>query len=143
MDVHYTSKTDLYATPDWLFERLDNVFHFTLDPCATPGNAKCKKFFTKDDDGLLQDWAGERVFMNPPYGRGISNWVRKAYETAETGAVVVCLLPARTCTRWFHDYCAKGEIEFLKGRLKFGNLKDNAPFPSMVVVFRQESMRVG
>jgi site-specific DNA-methyltransferase (adenine-specific) len=105
MNVHFSSETDLWSTPQDFFERLDDEFHFTLDPCATIDNAKCQRFFTVEDDGLAQNWDGERVFMNPPYGRGIGAWVKKAYESK---ALVVCLLPARTDTRWWHDYVIGG-----------------------------------
>lgn len=135
MNVHFSSETDLWSTPQDFFERLDDEFHFTLDPCATIDNAKCQRFFTVEDDGLAQNWDGERVFMNPPYGRGIGAWVKKAYESK---ALVVCLLPARTDTRWWHDYVIGGgaEVRFIKGRLKFGKAIYNAPFPSAVVIFR-------
>lgn len=103
MDVHYSSKTDNWATPQTFFDRLNTEFEFTLDPCADKYNTKCDKYNTKcdkyytaDDDGLSQDWAGERVFMNPPYGRAISDWVRKAYEESTKGALVVALILART-----------------------------------------------
>ncbi len=105
MQVHFSSKTDLWSTPQDFFDKLDEEFDFTLDPCATPENAKCPIYFTKDDDGLEQDWSGERVFMNPPYGREIGKWVKKAYES---NTLVVCLLPARTDTRWWHDYVIGG-----------------------------------
>lgn len=131
-NVHFSSKTDLFATPQDLFNKLNAIYSFTLDPCATHENYKCNYFFTKEDDGLSRDWGQEVVFMNPPYGREIGKWVKKAYES---GCKVVCLLPARTDTKWFHDYCTKGRIEFLKGRLKFGEHKNPAPFPSMIVVF--------
>lgn len=131
----YSSKTPEWATPQAFFDKLDDEFHFTLDPCATPQNAKCKRFFTQADDGLSKKWTG-RVFMNPPYGRGIGAWVKKAYESAMGGVIVVCLLPARTDTKWWHDYCMKGEMRFIRGRLKFGDGKNSAPFPSAVVIFR-------
>jgi len=132
------STTSEWETPQGFFDALDTQYHFTLDPCATPRNAKCPKYFTKNDNGLAQSWSGERVFMNPPYGREISRWVKKAYEESLRGTLVVCLLPARTDTRWFHDYCTKGRINFLRGRLKFGDSKNSAPFPSMVVIFGGE-----
>lgn len=131
-NVHFSSKTDLWPTPIDLFNALNQKYGFTLDPCATKNNAKCARFFTEEQNGLIHKWDGERVFMNPPYGRKIGQWVKKAYET---NGLVVCLLPARTDTKWFHDYCLKGKIEFLKGRLKFGNSKNSAPFPSMLVIF--------
>ncbi len=134
----FSSKTDEWATPQEVFDRLNEEFHFTLDPCATAENAKCARFFTRAQDGLQQPWVGV-VFMNPPYGREIGKWVRKAFESSLEGATVVCLLPARTDTTWFHDYCLRGEVRFIRGRLKFGGAKVNAPFPSMVVVFRPGS----
>jgi phage N-6-adenine-methyltransferase len=138
----FTSDADDWATPQDFFDGLDAEFNFTLDPCAYPHTAKCPQFFTKDDDGLAQDWHGA-VFMNPPYGRVIGHWVRKAYLAAQTTAdVVVCLIPARTCSRYWHDYCMKAaEIRFVKGRLRFGcqqsDKQDNAPFPNAVIVFRK------
>lgn len=136
MDVHFSSKTDMWATPNDFFDSLDVVFRFETDVCATEGNAKCSRYFTPEIDGLAQDWEGV-CWMNPPYGRGIVEWVAKAHRSAkENGATVVCLLPARVDTRWWHDYCAKGEVYFLKGRLKFGDSKNSAPFPCAVVVFR-------
>lgn len=133
MNVHFSSKTDIWATPQDLFDELNKQWNFTLDPCALPENAKCDRFYTPEDDGLSQNWNGHTVFMNPPYGREIGKWVKKAYES---NCYAVCLLPARTDTKWFHDYCLKGEIIFLKGRLKFGGAKHSAPFPSMIVVFK-------
>lgn len=130
-----TSKTPEWETPKDFFDELNKEFHFTLDPCATLENAKCANYFTKEQDGLKQPWGGV-VFCNPPYGRVIGDWMRKAHTEAQNGAVVVCLVPARTDTRWFHDYAMKGEIRFIKGRLKFGGSKNSAPFPSAIVVFR-------
>lgn len=132
----FSSKSDEWATPQWLFDALDREFGFTLDPCSTHENAKCKRHFTTAEDGLRQDWAGQTVFMNPPYGAQIGNWMRKAYLEARKGAVVVCLVPARTDTAWWHTYAMRGEIRLLKGRLKFGNAQTGAPFPSAVVIFR-------
>lgn len=133
----FSSQSDEWETPQWLFDELNEEFNFTLDPCANAQNAKCPKFYTKEDDGLSKSWAGETVFMNPPYGREISRWVKKAYEEwRNNGTTVVCLLPARTDTRWFHEYVLPyAEIRFLKGRLKFGNAKNSAPFPSMIAIF--------
>lgn len=137
----FTSNSGEWETPQELFNELDKEFDFELDPCATDANAKCTRYYTKEDDGLLEEWGwGEsheirRVFMNPPYGQEIGKWIKKAYEESQKGCIVVCLLPARTDTRWFHDYCTKGEIRFLKGRLYFSN-KGRAPFPSMIVIFR-------
>lgn len=134
-ELHFSSKSEEWATPDDFFKKYDDVFHFTLDAAASPTNFKCDCFLTKSVDSLKQKWIGT-VWLNPPYGRGIGEWVKKAYDSSLEGATVVCLLPSRTDTRWFHNYCIKGEIEFIKGRLKFGGCINNAPFPSMVVIFR-------
>ena len=132
----FSSATDLWATPKEFFDKLHAKFQFKTDVCALPDNAKCEQYFTPEQDGLAQDWLGV-CWMNPPYGRGIGAWVQKAYESARlNGATVVCLLPARVDTRWWHDYCMQGEITYIKGRLKFGDARDSAPFPSAVVVFR-------
>lgn len=136
-ELMFSSKTDLWETPQDLFDKLNNEFQFTLDVCATPENAKCDKFYTKDQDGLKHPWKGT-VWCNPPYGRGIGQWVRRALFASVSGSTVVMLLPARTDTKWFHDYIYKRnnvEIRFIRGRLKFGGSKNSAPFPSMVVVF--------
>lgn len=135
-DVMFSSKTDLWATPQEFFDRLNRVFRFDVDVCALPENAKCQRYYAPEDNGLAQEWRGT-CWMNPPYGREIAGWVEKAYRSAkENGATVVCLLPARVDTRWWHDYCAKGEVLFVRGRLKFGNSENSAPFPNAVVVFR-------
>ena len=134
--VHFSSTTVEWSTPQGVFNNLDDEFGFTLDPCATHENAKCKKYFTQAEDGLKQDWGTEKVFMNPPYGRVIGGWMKKAYESSLNGATVVCLIPARTDTRWFHEYAIKGEVRAIKGRLKFGDAKNSAPFPSAIVIFR-------
>jgi len=133
--VHFRSETCEWATPQEVFAEWDKKFAFTLDPCATADNSKCKYFFTKDENGLVQDWGTESVFMNPPYGREIGLWMKKAYVSAKNGATVVCLVPARTDTLWWHDFAMKGEIYLFKGRLKFGDAKNSAPFPSAVIVF--------
>lgn len=133
----FTSNTVEWATPQALFDELNKEFNFTLDPCATPDNAKCKKFFTKADNGLKQDWGGERVFCNPPYGQEIRDWVEKAYNENKKGVFVVMLIPARTDTKYFHKYIYnKHEIRFIKGRLHFNDGKSPAPFPSMIVIMR-------
>ncbi|MFC1839807.1 DNA N-6-adenine-methyltransferase [Thermodesulfobacteriota bacterium] len=134
--VHFSSMSVEWATPQGLFDELNEEFQFTLDPCATDENAKCKNYFTLEEDGLKQDWSNETVFMNPPYGRVISLWMKKAYEASLKGATVVCLPPARTDTAWWHNYAMKGEIYLIRGRLKFGDAKNSAPFPSAIVVFR-------
>ncbi len=131
-----SSNTAEWATPQSFFDELNAEFNFTLDPCASFENAKCKKFYTKEDNGLLQSWAGERVFCNPPYGKEINAWVKKCFDESKAGTLVVALLPSRTDTKYFHDYIYKrAEIRFIKGRLKFGEAKNAAPFPSMVVVW--------
>ena len=131
----FSSVTDQWATSQWLFDALNEQYHFSVDVCALPHNAKCQKYYTPDDNGLNQEWRGI-CWMNPPYGREIGAWMEKAYESSLEGATVVCLVPARTDTRWFHDFAMRGEIRFIKGRLKFGDSKNSAPFPSAVVVFR-------
>ena len=136
----FSSNTVEWETPVVFFNKLNEDYGFTLDPCATSGTAKCPQYFTKDDDGLSKDWGGNVVFMNPPYGRVIKDWVRKAWqEGTKPDTTVVCLVPARTDTRWWHDYCMKAEkAYFVKGRLKFGNSSNSAPFPSAVVVFNSK-----
>lgn len=138
MSVHFSSATDQWATPIDLFEKLDAIFNFQTDVCADKDNAKCAIFYDESINGLSQDWRGV-CWMNPPYGRQIGDWVAKAYlSSIENGATVVCLVPARVDTKWWHDYCVKGEMFFLKGRLKFGDAKNSAPFPSAIVVFRPQ-----
>lgn len=131
----FSSKTDLWATPQDLFDSLNREFGFYIDVCALPENAKCPVYITPEQDGLKQEWGDSWCWMNPPYGREIGKWVAKASKHN-----CVCLLPARTDTKWFHEYIyGKAEIRFLKGRVKFGNAKCGAPFPSMVVVFRKDA----
>lgn len=140
IDTAFSSKTDNWATPQALFDQLHAEFKFERDVCADDMNAKCPRYWTQIDDALKQKWTGV-LFMNPPYGRVIGEWIKKAYEAArDNKATVVCLLPSRTDTRWFHDYCTQGEIRFLKGRIKFGNGTSAAPFPSMIVIFRPIDM---
>ena len=136
--VHFSSKRDTWETPQDLFDLLDAEFHFTLDPCCQHETAKCEKHFTPEEVGLAQDWSRDVVFMNPPYGREIGKWMAKAYRESLRGAVVVCLIPARTDTSWWHDFAMRGECRFLRGRVKFDGHKQGAPFPSAVVVFRPE-----
>lgn len=136
-EAMFSSKTDMWSTPQDFFDKLNDEFHFTLDAAAIPENAKCKKFFTPEDNGLDQEWNGV-VWCNPPYGKQIGKWVKKGFESAREGATVVMLVPARTDTAWFHDYIlGKAEIRFVRGRLKFGESKNSAPFPSMVVVYNR------
>ena len=134
----YSSRSEEWPTPQQFFHTLDSEFHFTLDPCATRRNAKCKRYFTKAQNGLDQGWRAHRVFCNPPYGRDISKWARKCFEAGQGGALVVLLAHARTDTRWFHDwvYGKADEIRFIRGRLKFGDGRQSAPFPSLVAVYR-------
>lgn len=137
----YTSKSNEWGTPQNFYDELDKEFRFNLDPCATKENAKCEKYFTITENGLEKNWGGYTVFCNPPYGRQIKDWVKKASEESKKpNTVVVMLIPARTDTKYFHDYIYHKvkEIRFIKGRLKFeknGECQSSAPFPSMVVVF--------
>lgn len=136
--IHFSSKTDLWATPQEFFDNLNQEFGFDLDVCALPENAKCDRYYSPEVDGLKQEWRG-MCWMNPPYGREIGKWMGKAYESSLLGATVVCLVPARTDTKWWHDFAMKGEIRFIRGRLKFGNAQHAAPFPSAVVIFRGQA----
>ena len=138
--TQFSSQTDMWETPQDFFDKLNAEFHFTMDACAVEQNAKCKRFISPQEDGLKASWDGV-VWCNPPYGKTIGKWVQKAHASAQGGAVVVMLIPARTDTRWFHDYIyrQKGvEIRFIKGRLRFGNSTNSAPFPSMVVIFNNQ-----
>jgi phage N-6-adenine-methyltransferase len=141
-DLMFSSNTDLWETPQSFFEGLNQIYQFTLDVCATEDNKKCERFFSPNDDGLAQTWDGV-CWMNPPYGRNVTDkWVRKAFDESRSGhCTVVALLPARTDTKWFHNYIYEKEgvdLVFIKGRLKFGGAKDSAPFPSMIVVFNKQ-----
>lgn len=142
-EVMFSSKTDQWATPQEVFDQLNQEFHFNLDPCADERNHKCEKYFTAAENGLKQDWGGGyRVFCNPPYGRALKDWVEKCYrEGHKDNTLVVLLIPARTDTTYFHDFILhRAEVRFIRGRLKFGDSKTGAPFPSMVVVFRGPKM---
>jgi len=145
MNVHYSSATPIWETPIDFFNKYDDIYHFDLDVCATEENKKCNKYYSEKDDGLSKPWIGT-CWMNPPYGRTIGQWIKKAYESSQEGATVVCLIPARTDTKWWHDYVVKGLCKFIKGRLKFGVLdhatnkstfSNSAPFPNAVVIFGQ------
>jgi len=134
----FSSATNEWATPQKFYDKLNDEFHFTLDPCATRGNAKCSFFYTEYENGLEQDWGGQIVFCNPPYGRAIKDWVKKCSDEAKKpNTTVVMLIPARTDTTYFHDYIYhQAEIRFIRGRLHFNDSKNAAPFPSMVVVWK-------
>ena len=136
--VLFSSQNDVWSTPQDFFDQLNEEFQFTLGACALPENAKCALYFTPDINGLVQDWSGHTVFVNPPYGKKISLWVEKCYnESRKDNTKIVMLIPARTDTVYFHRFIYKKviEIRFVKGRLKFGNTSNSAPFPSMVVIF--------
>ena len=135
--VMVSSKSNEWATPQDFFNLLDNEFNFTLDPCSTNENTKCKKHYTIAEDGLSEDWSNEVVFMNPPYGGNTGTWIKKAYEESLKGATVVCLIVSATDRSHWHEYIfpfAK-QIRWIRGRLKFGDAKYSAPFASAVVIF--------
>ena len=137
--VLFSSEKEDWETPLEFFNKLDGEFHFDLDVCASPQNAKCKEFFTKEQNGLEQSWRNRTCWMNPPYGKSIGNWMKKAEEESRlSGALVVCLVPARTDTKWFHDCVlkAQAEVRFVRGRIKFVGATASAPFPSVIVIFR-------
>lgn len=128
-----------WETPEELFNTLNNEFAFDVDVCATAENAKCKKYYTPEENGLLQEWKGT-CWMNPPYGREIAKWMKKAYESSAD--TVVCLVPSRTDTKWWHDYAMRAdEIRYIRGRVKFVGAKHGAPFPSSLVIFRQKEQK--
>ena len=132
--VFLSSQTVEWSTDDAFFEQVNREFNFTVDVAADSTNAKCERFYDIDSDGLMQNWDGETVWCNPPYGRRIADWI---YKAAVSEATTVLLVPARTDVKWFHEIVIPhAEVRFIKGRLKFGNSKDNAPFPTMLVIFR-------
>ena len=148
MDIFYSSKSNEWETPKHVFDYLNDIYNFELDAAATKENALCKNYFTLDDDSLKQDWSKYKsIFLNPPYGKDIGKFIEKAYKESLKGSVVVLLIPSRTDTKWWHTYCSRGEIIFIKGRLKFvnrtfpswradGNFKISpANFPSAIIVF--------
>jgi site-specific DNA-methyltransferase (adenine-specific) len=136
----FSSKNFDWETPQWLYDQLDKEFHFTCDVCATKENAKHINFYSIENDGLSKTWEGV-CYCNPPYGRNVKHWVKKARDESQSGhAKVVMLVPARTDVKWFHDFIYREtnrEIRFLKGRLKFGKSNNSAPFPSMIVIFQK------
>lgn len=137
INTMFSSKDMTWETPIELFNKLNDEFNFTLDVCALKETAKCDKFFSPEIDGLKQDWSNNVCWMNPPYGRQIQLWLEKAYnESLKDSTTVVCLIPSRTDTKYWHNYCMNAsEIRFIKGRLKFGNSKNSAPFPSAIIIF--------
>lgn len=132
-----SSKSNEWSTPHILFDRLNYEFNFTLDPCCTKNNSKCKKYYTIKENGLKQDWNNEIVFMNPPYGGNTAEWIKKAYIESLNGVIVVCLITSSTDRSYWHDiiFPFASEIRFVKGRVKFGGNESSAPFASAIVVF--------
>lgn len=131
----FSSDKTTWETPQIFFEKLNQEFNFTCDVCALPENTKCQNYYTPEINGLKQEWTGT-CWMNPPYGKEIADWLKKA---SESKCTTVCLVPARTDTKWFHNYVLnKAEIRFVKGRLKFVGAKNSAPFPSMIAIYRNE-----
>lgn len=137
MKALFSSSTGEWSTDRAFFAKLNRRYRFTLDPCATAENALCPLYFTKEQDGLRQDWGTHRVFCNPPYGRAIGAWARKSFEASQQGALVVLYVPSRTCTHWFHEWVAgKADVTFLRGRQRFGDANSTAPFPSLLAVYQ-------
>lgn len=132
--VFLSSQTVEWATEQAFFDQVNREFSFTVDVAANASNAKCERFYDIDSDGLMQDWDGETVWCNPPYGDRIKDWM---YKAATSDATTVLLVPARTDVKWFHEIVLpRAEVRFIKGRLRFGGSKDPAPFPTMLVIFR-------
>lgn len=134
----FSSKKEDWTTPKDLFDRLNEQYHFTLDPCSADENHLCDKYYTIKEDGLKQSWKNEVVFCNPPYGRKIYSWVEKCSQEAKMGGKIVLLIPSRTDTKYFHEFLYKKdnvELIFIKGRLKFGDGTNSAPFPSLLAIF--------
>lgn len=139
--VLFSSKKMDWETPQWLFDQLNKEFNFTCDVAASPENAKVHFFISKETNALRQDWPGV-CWCNPPYGKEIGLWVKKAHEETFNGVKTVMLIPDRTDTKYFHDYIyGKHEVRFLKGRLKFSGSKNSAPFPSMIVIFNPNEVK--
>lgn len=135
LEKQFESATVEWPTPDSLWKPLHDEFAFTLDVAANAENAKCHRFFTQEMDGLSQSWSGV-CWMNPPYGRELAKWIKKAHDAMTEGVTTVCLIPSRTNTGWWHDYVMKGEVRFVRGRPKFGNANQGLPWPLAIVVFR-------
>lgn len=144
LSVHHSSVNPTWETPPDFFEAVNRGFNFSLDVCASDHNTKCVRYFTEETNGLAQSWQGETCWMNPPYGRVIGNWMKKAAEeSAQGNCTVVCLVPARTDTRWWHDYVTQAyKVVFLKRRLHFVGAPAAAPFPSALVIFNQEAREI-
>ena len=144
MSVHFSSDKMDWATPQAFFDELDREFQFVLDAACYESNCLCPtgNMIDNDIDGLVVDWhRAESVWLNPPYGREIGKWMKKAYQESQKGCTVVCLVPSRTDTKWWHDYAMNAaEIRLVKGRLKFGGAASAAPFPSAVVIFKAGSV---
>lgn len=129
-----------WPTPRDTFATLHREFDFTVDACASPDNACIPRYWTEGDEGLMQPWHGERVWMNPPYGRQLGRWMEKAWTEAEVAELIVALVPSRTDTRWWHDYAMRAsEIRFVAGRLRFMGAAHFAPFPVSLIIFRATS----
>lgn len=138
-----SSKSNEWATPQRLYDYLDSIFNFTLDPCATDDNHKCDKYYTINDDGLTKNWGGQVVFMNPPYGGNTRAWLEKAEQERHNKTTTVCLIVSATDRTYWHDVIDDNadEIWFMRGRVKFGNMPTTAPFASAIVIFRPNKNR--
>jgi len=132
----YQSVRHDHGTPKDLFGLFNAEFHFTIDACAEPHTALCERYYTYHENAFIQDFRGEVVWMNPPYGREIGKWMALAYNESQKGSTWVCLVPSRTDTKWWHEIVMEGEIRFIRGRLRFKDMINNAPFPSAIVIFR-------
>lgn len=144
-DGRWHSRGSDWATPQDLYDQLNAEFHFTLDVCASDWNKKHEDYFDEVKNGLIQDWGTNICFCNPPYGKVLNDWMKKAYESAQNGATVVCLVPAATDTSWWHDYAMKGEIRFLRGRPRFTTPEgawQQTFSPSVIVIFRKNPLNL-
>ena len=138
-----SSKTNEWTTPQSLFDKLNDEFGFTLDPCCQVETAKCQKYYTQKENGIIQDWSNDVVFMNPPYGGHTGDWIKKALDESRAGATVVCLIVSATDRSYWHEYIFPyaSEIRFLRGRIKFGDSKSTAPFASAIIIFRKSGKK--
>jgi phage N-6-adenine-methyltransferase len=134
-DTKFSSIKQTWETPDSVFKPLDTEFHFTLDVCASKINAKCSNYYTEEQDALKQNWEGI-CWMNPPF-KQVGKWIKKAYEESRKGATVVCLVASRTNTNWWHDYCMKGEIRYIRGRPIFKGNIHGLPQPLAIIIFKK------